>query len=157
MRGPAPRGMLDHDRKPDGIQASGSQEDMKETHMSTNQMSPNTAKRQIADRMTVYAMDGEKLGTVRNYDPEAGYLDIQKGRLFPKDFFVGLAAITSIDEEGITLRLTKEDLKDDRFAAPPMRGGLAYSEGFVGTEKEPVDVVDEEVPVTRTSGSGPVY
>jgi hypothetical protein len=60
------------------------------------------ANLQIVDGMTVYGADGDKLGMVRNYDPESGYVDIQKGWLFHKDFYVGLAAIVSVDEHGIT-------------------------------------------------------
>jgi len=42
----------------------------------------NTASWQITDGMTVHGLDGEKLGTVRNYDPQVDYLDVQKGLLF---------------------------------------------------------------------------
>jgi hypothetical protein len=120
--------------------------------MSLDQTIQSTPTWRIADDMTVHGPDGEKLGTVRNYDPEAGYLDIQKGWLFHKDFYVGLAAITSVDEKGITLRLTKEDLKDDHFASPPMRGGFAYSGSSV-TEQKPLEGEDGEVPVV-TMGAG---
>lgn len=34
---------------------------------------------QIVDGMNVYSADGEKLGTVRNFDPSVGYLDVRKG------------------------------------------------------------------------------
>lgn len=124
--------------------------------MVPNQTSRNMVNWQIADGMTVYGSDGDKLGTVRNYNPQAGYLDIQKGWLFHKDFYVGTATVVSVDEDGLTVELTKQDLEDDRFSSPPGAGGVVYGEGFVLTEKEPIGAVDEEVPVTRIVG-GPVY
>lgn len=124
--------------------------------MVPNPTTQNAAPWQVADGMTVYGTDGEKLGTVRNYDPQAGYFDIQRGWLFHKDFYVTLSDVAMIDENGIVLRLTKQELEDDRYTSPPT-GGVVYGEGFVLTEKEPIDAVDEEVPVTRTSGTRPVY
>jgi hypothetical protein len=94
----------------------------------------NTANWQITNGMTVYATDGSKLGTVRNYDPHAGYLDVHKGVLFTKDFFVPLSAVDAVAEDGITLQLTKDDLQNDRYASPPVfTGGAVYSETIVTT------------------------
>jgi hypothetical protein len=84
--------------------------------------------------MTVYATDGSKLGTVRNYDPQAGYLDVHKGVLFTKDFYVPMSDVDTVAEDGITLRLTKDDLQGDRYATPPVAtGGAIYSETIVTT------------------------
>ena len=91
----------------------------------------NTASWQIADDMTVYTFDGEKVGKVRNYDPQAGYVDVQKGWLFKKDFYVPLAAISSVDEDGITLKLTKDALEDDRYSLPPALGAPPPTEPVV--------------------------
>ncbi len=121
--------------------------------MVPNQATTSPAYIPITAGMTVYGADGEKLGTVRNYDPESGYLDIQKGWFFTKDFYVGLAAIDSIDDHGISLHLTKDALKDDHFAAPPMRGGFAYSGGDA-PEEEPVD---REQDIITAPPSGTVY
>jgi hypothetical protein len=122
--------------------------------MTPNQQTTSRTSMRITDGMTVYGADREKLGTVRNYDPEAGYLDIQKGWLFTKDFYVGLSAIDSVDEHGINLHLTKEVLNDDRFATPPMRGGFAYSGDDTAPEKEPVD---REQDIITAPPSGTVY
>jgi len=120
-----------------------------------NQTTAGTANWEIADGMTVYGATGEKVGTVRNYDPGAGYLDVRKGWLFTKDFYVGLAAVQSVNEDGIVLRLTKEDLNDDRYASPPT-GGVVYGEGFILTEKEPTEVEREDVTVMSTGEGGPL-
>ena len=92
----------------------------KEVKMLDNQTSTNPANWQIADGMTVYGMDGSKLGSVRNYDSPSGYLDVHKGWLFTKDFYVPVSTVTAVDEDGITLSLTKDDLQDARYNTPPL-------------------------------------
>ena len=101
--------------------------------MFQNQTTPNTANWQITNDMTVYATDGTKLGTVRNYKPGDDYLDVRKGWLFTKDFYVPLDAVNAVTVDGITLRLTKDALEDDRYAAPPSTG-VVYSERTIVTE-----------------------
>lgn len=88
--------------------------------MIDNTMYPNTANWNIADGMTVYSTDGEKVGTVRNYDPQAGYLDVQKGWLFKKDFYVPQAQVDAVTPDGVTLKLTKDELENDRYSSPPV-------------------------------------
>ena len=88
---------------------------------------PNPANWQICEGMTVYSTAGEKLGTVRNYDPQSGYLDVQKGWLFPKDFYVLMRDIRAADEEGVTLRLTRDELHDERHNVPP--AGMSTADG----------------------------
>jgi len=83
----------------------------------------STANWQIVDGMTVYATDGTKLGTLRNYNPQAGYLDIQKGWLFTKDFYVPAEKVDTVAEDGITLKLTKDDLNDPRYSSPMVNAG----------------------------------
>jgi hypothetical protein len=144
--------MLDIDRKHRGLVVPD-QRMSEGVSMLPNQTSRDMAQWPIAAGMTVYGSDGEKLGTLRTFDQQTGYLDIQKGWLFHKDFYVPLGGVTAVDEDGITLRLTKEDLDDERYGMPPT-GGLPYNEGAVLTQKEPLDVVDEEVPVRRTAESG---
>jgi hypothetical protein len=78
-----------------------------------------TAPWQITDDTIVYASDGTKVGYVRNYDPRANYLDVQKGWLFPRDFYVPLVAVQAVTGEGVVLRLTLSDLEDDRFDERP--------------------------------------
>ena len=111
---------------------------------------------QVADGMVVYGADREKVGTIRNYDPQAGYFDIQRGRLFHKDLYITMSDIAMVDKHGMVLCLTGQELDDDRHTSPPT-GGVANSEHFVRTEKEPSDVVDEEVPVVRILADRSVY
>lgn len=79
-----------------------------------------TASWQVTDGMTVYASDGQKLGTVRNYAPSTGYIDARKGWLFTKDFYVPLSDIDTVTEAGVTLKLTMDALSDERYNVPPV-------------------------------------
>jgi hypothetical protein len=81
--------------------------------------SPDTAPWQVTDGTIVYGIDGVKLGIVRHYDPRATYLDVQKGWLFPKDFYVPLASVSGVSGEGVYLRLTAVELEHDRYDEPP--------------------------------------
>jgi uncharacterized protein YrrD len=101
--------------------------------MLDNETSDNAAHWNITDGTTVYATDGEKLGTVRNYSPQAGYIDVRKGWLFTKDFFIPMSDIDTATEDNITLKLTKDALEDDRFNSPPP------------ATSEPVGVTDPSV------------
>jgi hypothetical protein len=96
------------------------------TFNSTIDWNDRTANWNIADGMTVYSTDGEKLGTVRNYNKQAGYLDVHKGWLFTKDFYVPFALIDTVGEDGITLSITKEALNsDDRYLIVPVQDQAA--------------------------------
>jgi hypothetical protein len=95
---------------------------VKEDHMINDQIFPSAINWHIADGMTVYSTDGEKVGTVRNYDPSADYLDVQKGFLFKKDFYVPLSSISAVDEDFVTLKLTKDALEDEHYSLPPALG-----------------------------------
>lgn len=83
---------------------------------------------QIAVGATVYDAAGEKIGTIAEYDPQAGYLLVEKGWLFRKDIYIPMSAITRIDENGVYLQFYKDDLQGDRYASPPVAsttGGAA--------------------------------
>jgi hypothetical protein len=161
--------------------------DREEASMSSDYTAHNPANWQIEDGMTVYGSDGEKLGTVRNYDRRAGYLDVQKGWLFAKDFYVPLSAIQSAMGDGltvrqvggpsaltegrttvetatgtgITLRLTKEDLEDDRYASPPAISGAVDKENFRTTEwtmtHETEPIAEREVVTEVRTHDGDFY
>lgn len=109
----------------------------------------------IAAGMIVYDRDGEKLGTIRNYDPQLENLDIQRGWLFHTDFYVPLNAVQAILRDGITLRLSRQDLDDARYTAPPT-ASIVAEEGK-HPEKEPFDTVEEKVPLTRPTAGGPIF
>lgn len=80
---------------------------------------------QFADGATVYDTAGEKIGTLRGYDPQGGYLMVEKGWLFPKDCYVPLTEVRGSDSNGdIHLSLHKDDLQADRYDNPPVAGTI---------------------------------
>ena len=80
---------------------------------------------------TVNDVAGEKIGTVQAYDPEGGYITVQKGFLFHKDLYIPVSAVQSTDADGnVQLSLHKDDLADSRYDSPPRGGtGGVASEG----------------------------
>ncbi|HEY1387495.1 MAG TPA: PRC-barrel domain-containing protein [Ktedonobacterales bacterium] len=79
----------------------------------------NPGQTPISPGTDVYDANGEKVGTVREYNPQASYLVVEKGMLFKKDLYVPVSAINRTTTDGIQLSLFKDDLKADRFTAPP--------------------------------------
>ena len=74
---------------------------------------------------TVYDTTGAKVGTLRAYNPQDGYLLVAKGWLFHKDLYIPLAAVQGTDATGaVHLGLRKDDLQDDRYASPPVGGPM---------------------------------
>lgn len=67
----------------------------------------------------VYDANGDKVGTVQEFNPQANCIVVQKGLIFTKDLYIPMNAIDGRDDNGLYLNLTKDDLKDDRFASPP--------------------------------------
>ncbi len=77
---------------------------------------------------------GEKIGTLHAYDPQGGYITVQKGFLFHKDLYIPVSAVQSTDAEGnIHLSLRKDDLTDSRYDSAPT-GGAASEDSYAQTE-----------------------
>ena len=88
--------------------------------MDTNRDMYNTSGQvPISPGTDVYDANGEKVGTVKQYNPQASYMVLEKGMLFKKDLYVPVSAIDHTTTDGIRLSLFKDDLKADRFTAPP--------------------------------------
>jgi hypothetical protein len=60
---------------------------------------------------SVYAADGEKLGTVSDRQEKDDFLLVHKGRLFGHDLYIPRAAIDRSDVTGVHLRVRKDELK----------------------------------------------
>ncbi|HVA91445.1 MAG TPA: PRC-barrel domain-containing protein [Chloroflexota bacterium] len=121
--------------------------------MIDHQTFDTTANWQIADGMTVYATDGQKLGTVRNYVPQSGYIDARKGWLFTKDFYVPMSEIDTVSEEGITLKLTMDMLTDERYNAPPIPTG-AVPDPVTLADGSVVDAAARKLPLEEAEAEG---
>lgn len=81
----------------------------------------NRANLHIANGMAVYDANGDKVGTVRNFDPQDGYLDVHKGLLITKDFFVPVEAVEKTEQDAVYVRLSKEALSSGSYNQPPAR------------------------------------
>jgi uncharacterized protein YrrD len=55
---------------------------------------------QFYEGATVNDMAGEKIGTLHAYDPQGGYITVQKGFLFHKDLYIPVGAVQHTDAEG---------------------------------------------------------
>ena len=86
---------------------------------SNRDMYNNAGQIPITPGTDVFDANGDKVGMVRQYNPQASYLVLEKGTLFKKDLYVPVSAIHRTMTEGIQLNLFKDDLKADRFTAPP--------------------------------------
>lgn len=96
--------------------------------MDTNSDMYNTSGQvPISPGTDVYDANGEKVGTVKQYNPQASYMVLEKGMLFKKDLYVPVSAIDRTTTDGIRLSLFKDDLKADRFTAPPTSGASGAS------------------------------
>ncbi len=113
----------------------------------------------IVEGMTVYDAAGEKVGTVREYNMQAGYVDVEKGWLFHKDFYLPLNAVTRSDQDGVYLNVYKDDLSGDMYNQPPV-GGAVMGAGYdtntqtaaYGTATQTTEqVVQQPVQTTRAA------
>lgn len=66
----------------------------------------------------VFDVNGDKIGSVLQSNPQMDYLVVEKGILFKKDLYIPTSAVSGSSPNGISLNLSKDDLKDDRFTAP---------------------------------------
>jgi len=113
----------------------------------------------ITEGMTVYDAAGEKVGTVREYNAQGGYVDVEKGWLFHKDFYIPLNTVTRSDQDGVYLNLYKDDLSGDTYNQPPVGGasmGAGYdtdtrTAAYGTTTRTTEQVVEQPVQTTRAA------
>lgn len=98
---------------------------MREDQTNTSGWSPGLEGQQCVDGAAVFDAAGEKVGSVREHNMQAGYLVVHKGWLFPKDVYVPLSAIGRGDSGGIYLNLYKDELKNQNWENPPTQPGGA--------------------------------
>jgi len=76
----------------------------------------NSLSQELTEGAPVFDRDGNKIGSVDGYDARANILAVRKGLLFPHDFYAPLSAIRRASAEGVHLKLTEEDLRDEGYA-----------------------------------------
>jgi len=115
-------------------------------------------QQQFYQDATVYDTVGEKIGTLHAYDPEGGYITVQKGFLFHKDLYIPVDAAQSTDADGnVHLSVHKDDLADSRYDNPPppvSSGGVAREDSYA-QRATVAETVETMTPMTHTQAAPP--
>jgi uncharacterized protein (TIGR02271 family) len=80
----------------------------------------NTYTTQIETGTSVYGSDGEKFGEVAEVSND--YFVIEKGFIFTTDLFVPMSAISGVDEDGVRLSMTKDQVENSDWSDAPVAG-----------------------------------
>jgi hypothetical protein len=109
---------------------------------------PNTPMEEIPQCMIVHDANGDKVGNVTFSALRDGYFVVEKGFLFTHELFLPVTAIAARDANGLTLRLTKDDLKLDQYQQPPTEFNTAPTQPTYPNSPMPDD---------RVVNAGPTY
>jgi hypothetical protein len=101
---------------------------------------------------TVYDTNGDKVGSVVDYDSQSGFMVVEKGWLFHTDLYVPLTLISNTDDQGLYLKITKSDLKADQYTNPPT--GYALDNTSPTAYGSAYDTSSPQYPETGTTGYG---
>jgi hypothetical protein len=86
---------------------------------------------EVPQDAVVYDVNGEKVGKVIFSAMRDGYFVVEQGWLFSHQYFLPPTAIQARTAEGITLRLSKEDLKEEQWKQPPIRTSPAPADSVM--------------------------
>jgi hypothetical protein len=84
----------------------------------------------------VYDVEGEKVGKVTFSTLHTGYFVVQQGWLLTRDIYLPPDAIQLREEDWIKLRLSKEELKLERWKNPPHEHLQGASPAAMARESE---------------------
>lgn len=101
----------------------------------------NTHANQIETGTSVYGSDGEKIGNVAGFADD--YFIIEKGFIFTTDLHVPMSAVSGVDDDGVRLSMTKEQVESSDWSSPP--AGEAYAETDESHGDPSADMVNERV------------
>jgi hypothetical protein len=108
----------------------------------------------------VYDAEGEKLGTVSDRQDKEDFLVVHKGRLFGHDAYIPRAAIHQRDENGVHLRVRKDELKGmNQTPLPAPTAPIRHSSGApeaLATEPPATEPPATEPPPLPLAPSVPV-
>jgi uncharacterized protein (TIGR02271 family) len=107
----------------------------------------DTYTTQIETGTSVYGSDGEKIGEVAEVSND--YFVIEKGFIFTTDLFVPMSAISGVDDDGVRLSMTKDQVESSDWSEAPI-AGAAYDtddtyvadrtdDTYVGTDTDVTD------------------
>lgn len=103
----------------------------------------------ITPGMNVYDANGDKVGSVQEFNPQANMMVVEKGFIFTKDLYIPTRAISNSSGNDLYLNVTKDDLKNDRYTTAPE----GYTAGYAsGTTTSRSDVVERGDQLTGTRG-----
>ena len=107
----------------------------------------NTYSTQIETGTSVYGSDGEKIGEVAEVSND--YFVIEKGFILTTDLFIPMSAIAGVDDDGVRLSMTKDQVENSDWSERPAAGAThetddIYAAGrtddtYVGTDTEVAD------------------
>jgi hypothetical protein len=80
----------------------------------------SSGSQRVTDGMTVYDMNGEKIGVGRASSASADYFTLEKGMLFHHDYCVPVSAVSRLDPDGGYLNVAKDDIKNRGWENPPI-------------------------------------
>ena len=80
----------------------------------------NTYTTQIETGTSVYGSDGEKIGEVAEVSND--YFVIEKGFIFTTDLFVPMSAVAGVEEDGVRLSMTKDQVENSDWSDAPAAG-----------------------------------
>ena len=89
----------------------------------------NTYTTQIETGTSVYGSDGEKIGDVAEVSND--YFVIEKGFIFTTDLFVPMSAIAGVDEDGVRLSMTKDQVESSDWSEAPVAGTTRDDDSYV--------------------------
>jgi uncharacterized protein (TIGR02271 family) len=107
----------------------------------------DTYTTQIEPGTSVYGSDDEKIGEVAEVSND--YFVIEKGFIFTTDLFVPMSAISGVDDDGVRLSMTKDQVESSDWSEAPI-AGAAYDtddtyvadrtdDTYVGTDTDVTD------------------
>jgi hypothetical protein len=79
----------------------------------------------IREGATVYAADGDKIGKVIGY--EGSSITVEKGWLFPHDYFVPISAVVRQNGDDLYLNVTKDQALTSDWTNIPAGDGMTFT------------------------------
>jgi hypothetical protein len=111
----------------------------------------DTYATQLQTGTDVYGSDGEKIGSIAGV--AQNHFVIENGLIFTTDIYVPMSSVTSVDDDRVTLSLTKEQVEDADWGEEPdddhdhddtYAGGTAAMEAGMYTAADSRDATDRD-------------
>jgi hypothetical protein len=87
--------------------------------MLNSPLNPAEPVEEIPQDTAVHDVNGEKVGTVTHSAMRDGYFVVEKGVIFTHELYLPATAIQAREANSVSLRLSKEELKQDQWRQPP--------------------------------------